>query len=638
VLPGESPFIGAACPAKRRRFLRQGETLMPENDADLSGATRPSRRSPLLAWVLTGLGVVGCGILLGIVLYTPASNGTASDPEPQNLGGPKQGLFASWTKPDVALVISGEMHGYLQPCGCSDPQYGGLVRRYNFIEQLKSKQWPVVAVDLGDIATEKPSGRQSVWKYATAMEALKIMHYTAIGIGKNEFQSPLIDLLAEYSLQKGNETPKVLAANLEDGGKPDGPCAGAVGTGEIASTPATARVAVLSVVAPSVAKLVKDPSIRFTMNQRGVDNVTAIQKSLAELAAKKADLAVLLYMGHVKEARECAKFCQKLATKEKGLPVVRAIVCMSDDPEPPFAPEVVGNTQIIWIGHKGKYVGVLGGYRSKQQPGQWDWKYQAVKIGPELDTPKGGEETHPVMKLMQDYANKVKAAHLVAQFIQVDHPSQQAFPNLKEKPKYVGSKRCMDCHPSAYQKWVNTPAGQPGHVNAFKTLEDKKLHPSERQFDPECVACHVVGFGKTGGYAGPFDARLKGVGCESCHGPCSEHVKNPFDDKWYPHINPLRVSDEERKLADKQSKGKLSQQESANYKQLTARRMNSTDRFCQSCHDIENDVHWNFEKRWPQIIHTTPANERKKNRERAAAENQQAAPASVILTPGTKKN
>ena len=66
--------------------------------------------------------------------------------------------------------------------------------------------------------------------------------------------------------------------------------------------------------------------------------------------------------------------------------------------------------------------------------------------------------------------------------------------------------------------------------------------------------------------------------------------------------------------------------------------MNSTDRFCQSCHDIENDVHWNFEKRWPQIIHTTPANERKKNRERAAAENQQAAPASVILTPGTKKN
>ena len=31
----------------------------------------------------------------------------------------------------VALLLSGESHGYLQPCGCSEPQKGGLARRYN---------------------------------------------------------------------------------------------------------------------------------------------------------------------------------------------------------------------------------------------------------------------------------------------------------------------------------------------------------------------------------------------------------------------------------------------------------------------------------------------------------------------------
>src|SRR5262249_15321878 len=64
-------------------------------------------------------------------------------------------IFVGWDKPrppDLAIVISGQTHGYLQPCGCSYPQKGGLARRYNFMQTLKDKGWPVTAVDLGDIA------------------------------------------------------------------------------------------------------------------------------------------------------------------------------------------------------------------------------------------------------------------------------------------------------------------------------------------------------------------------------------------------------------------------------------------------------------------------------------------------------
>src|SRR5262245_39306019 len=45
-------------------------------------------------------------------------------------------LLAKWDRPAVALIFSGQQLGYLQPCGCSHPQYGGLTRRYNLLQRL----------------------------------------------------------------------------------------------------------------------------------------------------------------------------------------------------------------------------------------------------------------------------------------------------------------------------------------------------------------------------------------------------------------------------------------------------------------------------------------------------------------------
>ena len=41
--------------------------------------------------------------------------------------------------------------GYLLPCGCSRPQFGGLERRFNLLAVLRQQGWPVAAFDLGDI-------------------------------------------------------------------------------------------------------------------------------------------------------------------------------------------------------------------------------------------------------------------------------------------------------------------------------------------------------------------------------------------------------------------------------------------------------------------------------------------------------
>ena len=70
---------------------------------------------------------------------------------------------------------------------------------------------------------------------------------------------------------------------------------------------------------------------------------------------------------------------------------------------------------------------------------------------------------------------------------------------------YVGSQKCESCHEKSYDIWK-----QSGHAHAYETLE---THDPPRNFDPECVSCHVVGWHPTkffpyqGGFESPKKTR-----------------------------------------------------------------------------------------------------------------------------------
>ena len=86
------------------------------------------------------------------------------------------------------------------------------------------------------------------------------------------------------------------------------------------------------------------------------------------------------------------------------------------------------------------------------------------------------------------------------------------------KNGYVSAAACRRCHEQEYLQWSATR-----HAFAFETLLKK-----ERYFDPSCVSCHVTGFGyPTGFQIGDEPSTLKGVQCETCHGPGKQHVGNP---------------------------------------------------------------------------------------------------------------
>jgi Cytochrome c554 and c-prime len=79
---------------------------------------------------------------------------------------------------------------------------------------------------------------------------------------------------------------------------------------------------------------------------------------------------------------------------------------------------------------------------------------------------------------------------------------------------YLGEGNCRRCHEVEYQKVKAHP-----HAQAFETLV-KNQHESA----PECLRCHVVGYGQAGGFVSrSATPALIDVQCENCHGMGTRH-------------------------------------------------------------------------------------------------------------------
>lgn len=512
--------------------------------------------------VAVGVAVVTAGVTVALVCAVRFGLLTGG-PE-VNANGTKNGVvrFQGWERPELALVLTAQQHGYILPCGCSRPQVGGLERRYNFIESLKGRGWPVLPLDLGDIAQrhgpQNLPNVQGLIKYRYSLEAMKEIGYFGVGIGEYEAQLPLDSALAEFFLNNENKPPFALAANVL---QKDDLVPGTIHNWKV-TKPEGSRlsVGVIGAVGPSVEASIKDPKIKFGPNNKVLPQTTA------EMRSKEApDLRVLLYQGTLAEAKILAE----------RLTDFHIILCLSIEDEPSALPTMVGDTMIVAVGHKGKYVGVVGVFRDKA--GKPSFRYQLVGMTEEFLTPDDQEKNHPIQKLMEDYTRELKASDYLSKYSQTRHPIQIDYPEAT----YVGSDKCKRCHAEAYAVWEKTP-----HAHAHDTLVDA-TKPSLRQFDGECIVCHVVGFGYKGGFTSEeATPKLKHVGCESCHGPGSAHVKDQYDEKLHALMNPF-----------KEKPGETPAQKS--------KRLLQSDQACQKCHDVDNDVHWNFAEKWPKIAHPT---------------------------------
>ena len=532
--------------------------------------------------------------------------------------------FSTWPakKPDLAIVFSGQTYGYLSPCGCSRPQLGGLERRANLFKELRSKGWPVVGLDLGDVSPPHSKGvkAQNLLKYKSTMEALREMGYLAVGLGEYDFATQLWDLLSAYTLNANGSPPAILAANLlgvsrNDAGKviETYPLSVAfpavvgerpmVDASEISAPPGRPALGVVSAVGPPAADRAGkfDRTLDFARDAKGeVTSAPAIAAELKKMDENPANprLRVLLYVGPLEDAKLAAA----------AFPQFQLILCQSDDPEPPTFPAVVngGKTTIVQVGHKGRSVGVAGAFANPA--GGFDIHYQLVELTEDYLTPPGEEaaKANKVLGILEDYTREVKRQDLLKQYAgkQILHSAQ--IRNPEANLKFVGSESCAKCHQAEFAKWESVP-----HSHAYDALVTKAKRPSNRQFDGECLVCHTVGMEyQTGFKNAEATPQLKNVGCENCHGPGSAHNADPKNRKFYDALSPWKQKPDDH-LPDaatlerfaKMTPGELEVAKSklpGNQREV----MDAVDQTCLKCHDTENDPKFNLLTYWPKVNHS----------------------------------
>jgi hypothetical protein len=198
-------------------------------------------------------------------------------------------------------------------------------------------------------------------------------------------------------------------------------------------------------------------------------------------------------------------------------------------PDQPVVLKEAQPTRAFSVGSKGRFVALLSPDESRYLS---DFRLEE------------SIEFHPdVNPILEAYRDALKTENLLA-----------AVPRKPMDLEYVGDKSCRECHEPTCN-FLDTSS----HKRAWATLVETNDH-----FDPECVSCHVTGYGETSGFLS-FEKtpELVNVTCESCHGPGELHVNTQA---------PMPVKHPKQSL-------------------------------CIVCHDADNSPQFRYEKYWPQIAH-----------------------------------
>jgi hypothetical protein len=503
---------------------------------------------------LARLGVVACGLVLAILAVVGCGTGSKSEGRAPVVGqipttpasessAPGKKLFANWPKPAGAILISGEQLGFLEPCGCTKGQRGGLARRMDLIEKLRAQGWPLALIDLGSLINDP---NDTVWggpeetriRYGIALKALETLGYDALALSAPDLKLGVADVLIRYVNHQG-EKLKIVAANATP--EPSLGLAERV-VPAVRTKAGPINVGITAVIDPESFAKLHDPDKETMLAFRQPESV--LPDVLAELE-RDTHIQVLMVQGSPEAAR-------RLALAHKGFEVV---VATSPYVDPPDDAEMLndGKTQLISVGRKGQYVGVLGLFQDAKQK----FRYQRVPLGSTYN-----DKTEAMRKLLdEDFQAELRDADVLGTFLKRAY----VFGDGPTGATYVGADTCKTCHPNTYAKWANT-----GHFRAYEALTKAVRN---RVYDAQCISCHTTGFPYNGGFvSADRTPDLKGNQCENCHGPGSKHAAQPTD--------PAILATVRRSAADFQKNHR-----------------------CIECHSEDDSPDFNFEVYWPKIVH-----------------------------------
>lgn len=212
------------------------------------------------------------------------------------------------------------------------------------------------------------------------------------------------------------------------------------------------------------------------------DELESAENVMKELSGK-TDLVVALT--HHGVGRDWV-----IARRIKGIHVIIG----GHDKQKVAEPYNADGTLIMQAGDRGQHVGHLR--VAFNSDGSKAYQNEITALGKTFADHAG------IGLLVKDYRSKV------TQLYRADRQEETATRQMK-------SAECATCHRKVYDSWMATK-----HAAAYQSLAKKN-----RQYDPECLACHTTNFEQTGGFTMKSQPpELRNIQCYSCHGSAENHV------------------------------------------------------------------------------------------------------------------
>lgn len=453
--------------------------------------------------------------------------------------------------PTLRFYVLSSLAGALEPCGCVKDMLGGVDHAAAFVKSQAEHAPDSAVLAAGpmffmDVTVDPKQAVQNRFKAEALAASLKDVGLKAWAPGANDWAEGA-GKLKELAEQAG---AAVLAANLS------GPGAPVVAT----------RVFELGGVKVGVAG-VSEPAVKGKLPEGVVstDAKLAAERAKAALEQQGAKVRVLLAALPRGQALRLAESVPGFQLVVVGKPFDQG-----ESNDPPTAPELIGKTLVVETPNHLQSLAVVdlfvrddsydfadgsgiveieerkslenriaelkrrvaAGTAAKQED-LAARKSELARLEAELARKTGSRVpergsffTYEDVEVREQLGSDPGVAKRLSEFYRrVNDHNRVAFrywvpePPAEDRSGYVGIERCTTCHQEERSFWDTTP-----HSKAYATLVRQ-----HKEFNLECVSCHVTGYAKPGGSTVTHVSGLTDVQCEVCHGPGSRHSSNPAD-------------------------------------------------------------------------------------------------------------
>jgi hypothetical protein len=437
----------------------------------------------------------------------------------------------------ATVFYTAQTHGVLEPCGCTSDPLGDIARVTALVRKA-AREGSTLLVDAGDLTypiSELLPGKQEAGDLVAEFLAKEISRLPFGG-----------SALGSSDVMRGDAKiqPKRLAANL-----PDLPFleAGRIHLlGQI-------KVGVFGLVDPALARSrgwpAKDPIATAQaeanrLRSAGADLVIVLaplERPQARMVARQADVDFVVLgknvgMGSPRAEQEGRAFL--LVPGEEMQQVGRLDIVLRDEGSPRNRLQDAGSPE----GRQLRAQEIRRGLEQMdadvarwERDAETDATFLNAKRG-ELDRLRAEERalmstswappaqgSYFINQLVPIRRSLPRDAVLAASMRKLDlavgaanlRASQPPPPAEPGRAHFSGDASCVKCHKASARFFKKT-----AHAHAWRTLQvvNKTAHP-------DCVSCHVTGYGEVGGSSVGFTKGLENVQCEACHGPGSIHVE-----------------------------------------------------------------------------------------------------------------